>query len=160
MSSLIYSTTIPDAPSVTLTSVKRNTLLIQQSGQRIMIQWFQWFSHTTQSSLSFLFLIYRNTLSLTVATVYRHGVGSVTWRQTWRWQKSVFLIELEPHFTHEGKKWAPLRKSRWQQREWWCTHADKRGTSHRVDLFEFKPNDDAQGNDLQAMFWHCCSTAR
>ncbi len=81
-------------------SVKQNTRLIQQS----------LFSHTTQSLLSFLLLIYGALLLLTVATVTRHGIGSVTCRQAERKQKSVYLMECEPHFTRERKKWAPLKK--------------------------------------------------
>ncbi len=79
--SIIFFTAIVDAPSVTL-SVKQNTQLIQPKISH-------WFNHTTQSPLSFLLYVHRALLSLTVATVTKHGVSSVMCRQAGRRQKSV-----------------------------------------------------------------------
>ncbi len=64
----------------------------------------KWFSHTTRPLLSYLFLIYIAPLSLSVATVTRHGVGSVTCREAGRRQRSVYLKELEPQLTCRKKK--------------------------------------------------------
>ncbi len=70
----------------------------------------QWFSHTTQSPLLFLFLFYGATLSVTVAAVTRHGVCSLTCTQAGKRQKSVDL-ELEPHFTSERKNSCAIQEN-------------------------------------------------
>ncbi len=61
----------------------------------------KYFSRATQSALSFLFLIYDAPLLLTVATVTRHSISSVTGRQAGGRLKSAYLMELELHFTCE-----------------------------------------------------------
>ncbi len=71
MCSLIYFTTIPDALSVTLTQCKTKHVI----NSAIRPEISQWFSHTTQWCLSFLFLICGALLSLTVATVTRHSIS-------------------------------------------------------------------------------------
>ncbi len=77
--------TIPDTPDALSHShsVKHtiNSTIKSEVGQR--------FNQTTQSPLSFLFLIYVAPLSLTAATVTRHGIGNVTCRRAGRRKKSV-----------------------------------------------------------------------
>ncbi len=68
-------------------------------------------SHTAQSPLLFLSLIYGALLSLAVAAVTRHGVVSLRCRQAGKRQKSVYLIKLEPHFTCERKNICTVQKN-------------------------------------------------
>ncbi len=133
------SVQIPDASSVTLTQCQTKHTINSDIRPEIS----QWFSPTAQSPLSVLSLMEGALLSVTVATVTRHGVSSVTCRQEGRRRKSVCLVKLEPHFTRKWKQWASLRKIPVATVKVILYHLCRCSTTW--NFFEFKHDDGTQG---------------
>ncbi len=121
--------------------IKQNTQLIQKSGQRLAND-----RHTTQLTPLFsLPHLWRSALTLIVATVTTYGIGGVKCRQTGRRQRSVYLLELEPHFKCENKK-STTEESRGGDSESndklvpkKCEHS-----THRVERFRGQPDNNEQ----------------